>query len=176
MRSLPQLVIRPERPEETSAVRAVHEAAFGRSAEADLVDALRESQAWLPHLCFVAARPEGRIVGHIVLSRIAVGTGGALGALALGPIAVLPSEQRRGVGGALMRSALDAAAAAGERLVILVGDPAYYGRFGFGPASRLGVTGPYDVPDEVFQALPLPAYDGSPRGLARYPAAWDAVS
>jgi putative acetyltransferase len=164
--------VRPEAPGDGAAIRAVHEAAFGQAAEADLVDLLRASNAWLPGLCLVA-EVDGAVAGHVVLSRITVG---AEEALALGPVGVLPTHHHRGVGTALIRAALDAAAAAGERLVLVVGDPAYYGRFGFRPASALRVDGPWDVPDPVFQALPLPAYDGSPRGSARYPPEWTAVS
>jgi putative acetyltransferase len=162
-------LIRPEHSGDEQAIRDVHVHAFGRPEEADLVDALRASPAWVPELSLVATMAGGAVVGHALLSRLEVGGDSAL---ALAPVAVLPSHQRRGIGTGLVRAALADASALGERLVVVLGDPGYYGRFGFGPASRLGVTGPYDVPDEVFQAVALPAYDGIPRGAARYPAAF----
>lgn len=113
----------------------------------------------------MVAEADGGIVGHVLLTRVDISSRPAL---ALAPIGVLPQRQRRGVGSALVRAVLQAAATAGERLVVVLGEPAYYGRFGFVPASRYGVTSSYDVPDAVFQALPLPAYDGAPRGLVRY--------
>jgi len=113
--------VRPERPDDGPGIRAVHEAAFGRADEADLVAALRHSEAWLPGLCFVA-ESAGQVIGHIVLSRLTVGGGDAL---ALAPLAVLPSAQRGGIGTALTLAALTAAGEAGERLVVVVGDPGY---------------------------------------------------
>ncbi|MGH8886645.1 MAG: GNAT family N-acetyltransferase [Egibacteraceae bacterium] len=163
--------IRPESPRDHAAVRAVHAAAFGHAAEADLVDALRDSPAWVPQFSLVA-ESDGGIVGHVLLTRVAIATGAGL---ALAPLGVLPHRQRRGVGSALVRAVLEAAATAGEPLVVVLGDPAYYGRFGFLPASRYGVTCAYDVSDEVFQALPLPTYSGAPRGLVRYPEPFSAL-
>jgi putative acetyltransferase len=113
------------------------------------------------------------VVGHALLSRVDVSGSPAL---ALAPVGVVPAHQRAGVGTAVVRAVLAAGAAAGERLVVVVGDPAYYRRFGFLPASRFGITGPYPVPDEVFQALPLPAAGGAerdvPRGRVSYPQAF----
>ncbi|MGH8902470.1 MAG: GNAT family N-acetyltransferase [Egibacteraceae bacterium] len=163
--------IRPEGPRDHGAVRAVHTAAFGSAAEADLVDALRATPAWVPEFSLVAEL-DGGIVGHVLLTRVDVSGEWGLG---LAPVGVLPCRQRRGVGSALVRAVLEAAATAGERLVVVLGDPAYYGRFGFVAASRYGVTCSYQVPDEVFQALPLPTYDGAPRGLVRYSEPFSAL-
>jgi putative acetyltransferase len=112
------------------------------------------------------------VVGHALLTRLRVGDGAGL---ALAPVAVAPEWQRRGIGERVVRAALTAAEEAGERLVVVLGDPAYYGRFGFAPAARHGVTGPFQVAEEVFQALPLAAYDGGPRGHCAYPEPFDGV-
>lgn len=160
------LLVRVERssdPAEVAAIRAVVRRAFGQEDEADLLDALRADPAWLPDLALVALlgpSPGGRVVGHVAGTRLDVGGGAAV---ALAPLAVDPDHQRRGVGSALVQAQLAAARGLGERLVVVVGDPAYYSRFGFRPARELGVTGPYDDAGDAFQALPLaggPAVSG----------------
>ena len=163
---------RPEEPQDAPAVRRVHMAAFPSPAEADLVDTLRKDPVWLPGLSWVAVDHRGLVIGHALLTRLAVGGDDAL---ALAPVAVAPEWQRRGIGTLVARAALAAADAAGERLVVVLGDPRYYHRFGFTPASACGVSGPHDVPDAFFQALPLAAYDGTPRGNALYPPPFDEV-
>jgi putative acetyltransferase len=164
---------RPEQPQEDApAVRRVHMAAFPGPGEADLVDVLRKDQVWIPELSWVAVDHRGLVIAHALLTRLRVGGGAAL---ALAPVAVAPEWQRRGVGTLLVRSALSAADEAGERLVVVLGSPRYYRRFGFAPAAEHSVTGPLDAHGAAFQALPLAAYDGSPRGTAVYPPVFDAV-
>ncbi|MBV6698283.1 GNAT family N-acetyltransferase [Kitasatospora aureofaciens] len=164
---------RVECPDDAPATRRVHMAAFPGPDEADLVDALRRDPAWLPGLSLVAVDDAGLVIGHALMTRLPVGDGG--NALALAPVAVAPEWQRKGVGELVVRAALSAAEEAGEKLVVVLGDPGYYGRFGFAPAGRHEVSGPFEVPDAYFQALALPAYDGGPRGLCRYPEPFVAV-
>ncbi|MFI6845718.1 N-acetyltransferase [Kitasatospora sp. NBC_00085] len=163
---------RVECPDDAPATRRVHMAAFPGPDEADLVDALRRDPAWLPGLSLVAVEEAGLVVGHALLTRLRVGDGQGL---ALAPVAVAPEWQRKGVGELVVRAALDAAEVAGEKLVVVLGDPGYYGRFGFLPARQHEVAGPFEVPEAYFQALALPAYDGGPRGLCRYPEPFEAV-
>ncbi|MFD0406272.1 GNAT family N-acetyltransferase [Kitasatospora sp. NPDC127116] len=167
-----QVTTRVECPDDVPATRRVHMAAFPGPDEADLVDALRRDPAWLPGLSVVAVDGAGLVIGHALLTRLRVGDGKAL---ALAPVAVAPEWQRRGVGELVVRAALAAAEEAGEKLVVVLGDPEYYGRFGFAPAGRHQVSGPFEVPEAYFQALPLAAYDGAPRGLCRYPEPFVAV-
>ncbi|MFH8382312.1 GNAT family N-acetyltransferase [Kitasatospora sp. NPDC018058] len=165
-----QVTTRVESPQDAPATRRVHMAAFPGPDEADLVDALRRDPAWLPGLSLVAVDESGLVIGHALLTRLRVGDGGGGGdAVALAPVAVAPEWQRKGIGELVVRAALAAAEEAGEKLVVVLGDPGYYGRFGFTPAGRHEVTGPFEVPEAYFQALPLAAYDGGPRGLCRYP-------
>ena len=161
--------LRPERPEDIPGIRAVHTAAFETPAEAGLIDALRATDAWIPSLSVVAI-VEGRVVAHALLSRIVLATaGGEVPALALGPVGVLPAFQKQGHGSAVIRDAL---ARQDDQLVIVLGDPAYYRRFGFVPGAAHGVTGAWSEFGEAWQVLPPST--GTPPGEALYPAPWTA--
>jgi putative acetyltransferase len=160
--------LRAERPDDVPGIRAVLLAAFETGAEADLVDALRADRAWLPELSVVAVE-DGAVVAHALLSRIVIaGRGGDVPALALGPVAVRPERQRQGYGSAVIREALRRAA--GESLVVVLGDPAYYGRFGFVPGAAHGITGPWSSFGDAWQVLPL--RDPVEPGETRYPRPW----
>jgi len=172
------LLVRPERPGDEPAIAASLREAFTRPdvpenevVEAKLVDDLRAGEEWLPRLALVA-EVDGVVVGHVVCSRAWVE---AFPALGLGPLGVLPGWQRRGVGRALMHSVLGAADALGEPLVVLLGNPRYYGRFGFVPASTLGIVAPEPAWGDHFQARPLAAYDSGLRGRFRYAAAFGGL-
>jgi putative acetyltransferase len=158
---------RPERPDDVGGIREVNLAAFPSPAEADLVDALRASDAWIEGLSIVTEDSEGTIVGHALLTRCHVG---GTAALALAPCAVLPVVQRRGAGSAAIRAALDATRAMGEQLVLVLGHAEYYPRFGFRPASTLGIPPNFDAPDEAMMALALDPDAKIPRGTIVYPA------
>jgi putative acetyltransferase len=170
-----ELLIRGEAPADIAAIRAVNEAAFGQRFEADLVDALRGEAH--PFISLVAAR-NGEIVGHICFSPVTVGDDQQSGAyLGLGPMAVLPAAQNAGIGSRLVMAGLDECRRRRGALVVVVGHPAFYPRFGFQPASRLGLTCEYDVPDDVFMALRLeeaPRLEDAmrPTGRVRYHAAF----
>lgn len=146
--------IRPECASDLEPIRSVNRAAFGREAEAELVDRLRACGEFFSALSLVASDETGRVVGHILLTRAVVETeAGRFAALALGPMAVEPMLQRRGVGGALIREAIRRAVAMGESLVIVLGRPEYYPRFGFERASQWGIRPPFEAPDEAWMAL-----------------------
>ena len=170
------LNIRHETPADVAAVREVNRLAFERPNEASLVDAIRASDAFLPDLSLVAD-DGGRVVGHVLFTRIGIRTDGELvPALALAPIAVHPERQREGIGTQLIRRGLDEAQRQGERIVIVVGHPDYYPRFGFVPARARGLEIPFPVPDGVFLVRELVpgALDGL-RGTVEYPAPFDSV-
>ncbi|WP_215909631.1 GNAT family N-acetyltransferase [Streptacidiphilus fuscans] len=151
---------------DAAAVRRVNLAAFPTRNEADLVDALRtDARAWLPDSSFVAEAPDGTVAGHALLTRCHVD---GVPALALAPVAVLPQWQRLGAGTSVVNAALDAAREAGEQLVLVLGHPAYYARFGFVPASGYGIKPPFEVPDEAMMALALDPGRPVPAGSIRY--------
>ncbi len=174
--------VRRERPDDLAAIRAVNELAFGTAAEADLVDALRaRGQATLS---LVAAEGH-RVVGHILFSPVTIESGGEPGgdsggdsaaALGLGPMAVLPTRQRLGIGSALVRAGLAACRDAGHGCVVVLGHPEYYPRFGFTRASRHGVTWEHPAPDEAFMLVELrDGALGGRGGIVRYPPEFGAV-
>jgi predicted N-acetyltransferase YhbS len=160
---------RPETADDVRAVRDVHLAAFPTAEEADLVDALRGSEAWIEGLSIVTEDPNGAVVGHALLTRCHVD---GAPALALAPCAVLPRYQRSGAGSAAIQAGLEAAQGKGENLVLVLGHAEYYPRFGFIPASTFGIRAGFDVPEEAMMALALDPSAAVPRGTISYPAAF----
>jgi putative acetyltransferase len=171
------LIVRHEDPADTqerSVVHSIHEAAFGRPDEADLVDKLRSEGAVLLSLVAELEQPEAeqQIAGHILFSRMSIETStGPVPAAALAPVAVLPAHQRRGIGEQLIRCGLDLLRAQSERIVIVLGHPDYYSRFRFSSEKARYLESPF--PPEAFMALELSpgALEGI-RGKVRYPAAF----
>ncbi len=162
-------VIRPETPADADAVDVVHRSAFGGEAESRLAVALRRTEAYIPELSLVA-EVEGRIAGFLMLFRAALERpGGQVPVLALAPLAVVPSQSHRGIGSALVRSALERAGRLGHGAVVVVGHPDYFARFGFEPASRWGVQCPLPVPAGAVTARELREEALQGGGLLRYP-------
>ena len=155
--------------EERAAIRNVNEAAFGGLEEADLVDNLRGGD----HLILsLVAELDDRVVGHILFSRMWIETpSGRASAAALAPMAVLPGHQRKGIGSLLVRRGLESLRARGEEIVIVVGHPEFYPRFGFSSDRAESLESPF--PREAFMALELRpgALDGV-QGAVVYPAAF----
>lgn len=163
---------RPEVAGDRTGVYAINRDAFGRPAEADLVEALRSDPGWLPGLSYVATDAHGTLVGYALLTRARIGDVPAVG---LGPVAVRPGQQRRGVGDAVVRAVLAAAAQRGETAALVLGHRTYYPRFGFRPAATFGVSGPDEWPPEDFFALPLGPSGAVPAGPARLAAPFHAL-
>lgn len=135
------MIVRAEAPGDREASIEVERDAFGRALEAEIAEAVRDE----PGSFALVAEDDGEIVGHVQMSRAWVGQDAVV---ALGPISVQPSRQRRGIGASLVRAAVEEARARQEPAVILLGDPAYYGRLGFVPASRFGLADPFADPQE----------------------------
>jgi len=160
-------LIRDERPEDAEAVRAILVAAFGRGAEGRLVERLRASGKIV---CALVADEKGRVLGHMVLSRIAIESGGSeIPVLALAPLAVMPAFQRLGIGSALVSAGLERCRTKRHTRVLVVGDPVYYSRFGFVPASRFGLKCSFPAAEEGFMAIELdPGAFAQVSGVVRY--------
>lgn len=150
-------MIRPAEPGDAQAIDAVHRAAFPTAAEADLVARL---EAGGHSAISLVAEREGAVVGHVLFSRMAVtGDGAAWRGLALAPVAVRPAFQQQGIGAELIRGGLAVARATGEEIVFVLGEPAYYGRFGFTAAAAAPFASPYAGPFLMALSFgrPLPA-------------------
>jgi putative acetyltransferase len=172
-----ELSVRPERPGDGAGVARVVSAAFGQSAEADLVARLRDRGALAASL---VAEAGGKVVGHVALSPVSVdGRAGGGRWLGLAPLAVDPDRQRQGVGHRLGSAALDAAAGDGGAVVVFVlGRSRYYGALGFEEAARFGWRCAYDAPSAAFRARLLgspAAEDLPPAGTVRYHEAFDGL-
>ena len=163
---------RPERPEDHNQIDHVVAAAFGDAMLAVLVRRIRASEHYVPELAYVAD-DGGTIVAHTMLSYLALDTGTRV--LQLSPMAVAPERRRQGIGSELIRATLAAADRRGEQLVVLVGDPRYYGRFGFRPSVESGVLPPEHEPDAPWQVVRLAAYDGTIRGRVVLPPAFERI-
>jgi putative acetyltransferase len=166
--------VRTETTEDHKSVRRVNELAFGRRNEADLVDALRANAR--PYISLVAVVDE-QVVGHIFFSPVSVESeAGAFTAMGLAPMAVLPERQNQGIGSQLVREGLKECQRLGEDIVVVLGHPNYYPRFGFMAARLKGLRSEYDVPDEAFMVAELgEGALGGRRGLVKYPPEFTKV-
>ncbi|TWT32216.1 hypothetical protein KOR34_39780 [Posidoniimonas corsicana] len=167
----PPASIRLERPGDPESIHAVHAAAFPTDAEARLVDSLRARGEL--RLSLVATCDDA-VVGHIAFSPVTL-DGADRGGVGLAPVAVLPEQQSKGLGAALVTAGLGECRAAGAGFAVVLGEPGYYRRFGFRPASDFGLSSVYDAGD-AFMAIELRAQAlAGVAGLVRYGAAFDAL-
>lgn len=169
--SSPRVNVRAECPADINDVRVIHTLAFGQPQEARLVDALRAAPDLSPVISLVATRDE-QVVGHILFTPIRIGEPPDVAqAMSLAPVAVLPEFQRQGIGDALVRAGLAQCARLGQKVVVIVGHPEYYPRFGFRSARAAGLEAPFEVRDAAFMV-----WEASPgalngiRGMIEYAA------
>ena len=167
------LRIRAETQADHDAIAAVTRAAFGKDVEVQMIEAIRASDGFVPELSLVAA-DGGPVIGHVLLSYVALEASDRR-VLELGPLSVAPERQRQGIGSALVRESLRLADERGEPLVLVLGHPWFYPRFGFQPASTLAIEPPDPaIRDEVFMAAPLRSYDAAIQGRIVFPPAFQA--
>lgn len=157
--------IRDESPRDRKAVYRVVSSAFGRVAEAELVEQLREARDSVVSL---VADEDGQIVGHVQLSRMDA----PFPALALAPVSVVPKRQRSGIGSALIKKAVDRARSEGWAAIFVLGDPNYYERFGFDREAAAGFTCLYA--GRHFMVLKLSLSLTVATGALRYAPAFSA--
>jgi putative acetyltransferase len=169
------VIVRPQRNDDYEAARTIYTEAFRRPESPDaiplevpLFEDLWEAGDVLPAFSFTAETGK-RVVGHVTASKATVG---ADSIVAVGPIGVLPEHQGMGIGSSLMHALLTAADVAHVPLIVLLGSPQYYNRFGFRPAEQLGVTSPEASWGDPFQARPLTAYASLIAGPFQYAPAF----
>ena len=169
-----RLTIREEQPSDIPAIHALTRAAFAKATHADgneqdIVDALRADGDLT--LSLVATNMDEAIIGHIAFSPVAIsdGTQGWYGA---GPVSVMPTRQRTGIGSELAEDGIERLRKIGARGIVLLGDPGYYGRFGFSCDPGLFLR---DAPPEYFQVRAL-TDDPRPKGEVTYAPGFGAQS
>lgn len=164
-----RLLIRAEAADERAAVVRINDDAFGGTAESRLIESI--SRTGRPTISLVACA-DGAPVGHIFFSEVHMRSDGpVLSVFALAPMAVVPAWQRRGIGSRLVESGLDACVRRGGQVVVVVGHPAFYPRFGFVPASRVGLRSVYSSAGDAFMAFESPKGALAGRaGVVEYPA------
>jgi putative acetyltransferase len=169
------LVLRRERPGDLEPLRALHDLAFGvpdgaeHSLETRILDRLRADGDLLDALTLVADL-HGEVVGHVACSRARMGEGPVV---ALGPIAVRPDLQGEGIGSALVAAVIVTADLGGEPAIVLLGDPGWYGHFGFETAAKHGIGSPGPWADRFFQVRLLQSWRPELAGPFRYAPAFD---
>ncbi|MDF1519083.1 MAG: N-acetyltransferase [Brevefilum sp.] len=169
--------IQEETEQDVQGIRLVHRLAFHGDGEADVVDRLREN---CPVFISLVAKIGDNVLGHVLFTpaRLIQNQGWSIEGLGLAPLAVLPEYQKQGIGTALCVEGLTRAALAGYPFVVVLGDSAYYPRFGFKPANTFGIRCAYDdVPEEAFMIKILkPKIMTAVEGVVYYRQEFDSVS
>jgi putative acetyltransferase len=168
-------IVRPQRPEESGVIETILRKAYGREDEARLFVSLGGSPDFLPQASLVADN-EGQLVGYVLFLKASlVCPNDNHAALAMALFAVLPEYQRRGMGERLIRHSLERCRGINQHLFFVIGDPAYFSRFGFQDAAALGLEADFAVPKASLQGLDLTGKVlGTVRGKVRYPQAIQA--
>ncbi len=147
------MAIRKEQDSDKESIWKVNAEAFETEAEANLVNALRDSGT--PFISLLAEADE-EIVGHILFTPVELtGDNSGLTLMGLAPMAVRPGFQRKGIGSQLVRAGVENCSIQGYDAIVVLGHPEYYPKFGFVPSVKYGIKSEYDVPDEVFMVLEL---------------------
>ncbi|MCG6899894.1 MAG: N-acetyltransferase [Gammaproteobacteria bacterium] len=169
------ITVRPETAEDIRAIDVVHISAFGGEAEAQLVSALRESATYNRELSLVAEL-NGRIVGHVLLTRVPLRKHGSeKQVLALGPMSVVPSQSHRGIGSELINASIKLAKEKGYGAIVVLGHPEYYKRFGFVQARDLQVSCNLPAPEDALTVMEIVDANLAGGGHVEYPEPFVAL-
>ena len=165
------IIIRQEVKADHTRIKEINDQAFEQEDEGSLVNKLRERDQFIPKLSLFAETDE-MVVGHILFYPVKIiSSTQKHTTLSLGPMAVLPEYQKKGIGGKLINEGLNLAKDLRFRSVIVIGHPEYYPKFGFTKASYWGIKVPFEVPDEVFMALEIVEGElQNKQGVIEYPA------
>ncbi|MGH7999620.1 MAG: GNAT family N-acetyltransferase [Brasilonema sp.] len=165
----------PETDNQKAKIRQVITDAFGQTKEAELVEKIRNSPNFIPELSLVALE-DGDVLGHILFSHIFIEAPQQIPALALAPLAVTPLHQRQGIGSQLVEVGLSKCHKSDYPIVVVVGNPRYYRRFGFQKASQFRLHSSLPIPDEAFMVLELKSSALiNIKGIVCYPAYFNEV-
>jgi predicted N-acetyltransferase YhbS len=148
------MIIRQEKNEDFKSIYEINYQAFKQKNESELIERIRSSKNFVPELSLIAEK-NGKIVGHILLSKIKIKGEKEYESLILAPLAVLPELQKQGIGEKLITEGLRKAKELGFSSVIVVGHKDYYPKYGFEKASKWNIKCSFKVPDEAFMAIEL---------------------
>jgi len=166
--------IRKEIDSDKEKIWKVNVESFETEAEANLVNALRDSKILFISLI---AEEDEEIVGHILFTPVElIGDDSGLKLMGLAPMAVLPGFQKKGIGSQLVKTGKEKCSTQGYDAIIVLGHPDYYPKFGFIPSVKYGIKSEYDVPDEAFMVLELK--EGSlkdKKGVIKYHSTFGSV-
>ncbi len=163
------MIIRKEKKEDFNSIYKINEQVFKQKDESELIERIRAGRNFIPELSLVAEE-NGKLIGHILFSKIKIIGEKEYESLALAPMAVLPEFQKQGIGGKLIKEGLNKAREFGFNSVIVIGHKEYYPRFGFERASKWNIKCPFEVPDEAFMAVELNAGALTEKsGIVEYP-------
>ena len=160
--------IRSEQIEDYTIIAEINNLAFKQDNEARLIETIRESDRYIRELSLIAEL-HNKIVGYIMFSYIDLVEKEIIKVLALAPVAVLPEYQNQGIGSLLLKIGLKIAEKMQVPMVIVLGKPEFYHRFGFKPAIDCGIQSPLDVPSECFMVKHLVRESGKLSGKILYP-------
>ena len=170
-----EIIVRSETPEDIRAIDVVHLSAFEGESEAQLLSTLRGGSDFDPNLSLVAEL-NGRIVGHVLLSKVSLEREAwKTEVLALGPMAVVPSQSHRGIGVELINAAVTKAREYGTGMIVVAGHPDYYTHCGFVPATDCGLTSNLSLPDDALTVMELVEGSAKGGGTVHYPEAFQAL-
>ena len=161
--------IRQETPQDFKSIYNINHLAFEQEGESQLIEKIRKEDTFIPELSLVAEQ-DGKVIGHILFSKIKIIGEQTYPSLALAPMSVHPDFQKKGIGSELVTIGLQIAKKLNFEHIIVLGHKDYYPKFGFQKASTWNIRCPFEVPDDHFMAIEL--VEGklnNKGGLVEYP-------